>query len=144
MSDIPPVLVKLPRLSTGFLPNTADVSLGYLTEMTDQDFLRKVLAWIDERSAALELSDAEICKQAKTPYAIQNIRKAVRNGHGSRPKEPTLRALAKVLGNAPAGLLASSELSDLDMLRSREAQLQGQLNQIRAAIALIEETRRAG
>ena len=141
MSDMPPVLVKLPRLSMGFLPNLADIDFGYSTGMDD---LRAFLTWIDQRKADLGISDAEISRRAKHPYAVQNIRRTVRKGHGSRPKEETLRALAKVLGNAPTGLLASSELSDLDMLRSREANLQGQLEQIRAAIALIEETRRAG
>ena len=144
MSDMPPVLVKLPHLSTGFLPSPDDYRFGYLTEMDDQGFLRAVLAWIDERKTALEMSDSEICKEANTPYAIQNIRKAVRNGYGSRPKEPTLRALAKVLGNAPAGLLVSSELTDLDRLKAHETDLEGRLGQVRAAIALIEERRRVG
>ena len=141
LSDMPPVLVKLPRLSMGFLPSLADVDFGYSTGMDD---LRAFLAWIDRRKTELGISDAAISKRAKHPYAVQNIRRTVRKGHGSRPKEETVRAIAKALGNAPAGLLTSSELSDLDMLKTREAYLQGQLEQIRAAIALIEETRRAG
>ena len=141
VSDMPPVLVKLPRLSMGFLPSLTDIDSGYSTGMDD---LRSFLAWIDKRKADLGISDAEISRRAKRPYAVQNIRRTVRNGHGSRPKEETVRAIAKALGNAPAGVLSSSELSDLDMLKTREAHLQGQLEQVRAAIALIEETRRVG
>lgn len=68
--------------------------------------LKEILAWIDERKVALDgPSDSEIEKRAKCPSLIQNIRKTLKNGHGSLPKASSLAALAKVLGNPPAGLL---------------------------------------
>jgi hypothetical protein len=66
--------------------------------------LKDVLAWVDTRLKALGLSDRQAEGKAGTPSLIQNMRKTIRNGHGSLPKVPSLRKLGKVLGDEPPGL----------------------------------------
>lgn len=127
MPVMPETSVKLLRKSTAFLLRDAPFHSGYLTGME----LKDILAWIDERLAANKLSDTKAEKRAKTPSLIQNIRKSVKNDYGSLPKGSSLAALAKVLGNPPAGLLepikplgrpsSKSDLSDLEELRAEQA-----------------------
>lgn len=153
MSDISSVLVKLPDLSMAILPRETVGAVGYITGME----LAEVLAWINARLKALGRKDEWAEKQAGHPYAIRNIRKTVKNGHGSIPKTSTLADLAEVLGEAPAGLLKPlkpikpktprsprQELSDLEKLRVRLAEVRQEEAEILSAIRMIEQVRRAG
>lgn len=121
------ISVKLLRKSTANLLRDDPVNSGYSTAME----LKDVLAWIDTRKRVLGLSDAEVEKKAGRPSLVQNMRKTIKNGHGSLPKVASLRALAEVLGEAPAALLepltplsgkpSQNDSSALDELRERQA-----------------------
>lgn len=150
ISDMPPVSVKLPAMSTAVLPRTPERGFGYPTEME----LRDILTWIDQQLEARGISATEAERQAGHPYMIQNMRKTLRNGHGSVPKTQSLAKLAKVLGNAPPGLLEPiegfhlpappRELSDLELLEQQLADIDRQRERIIEAISLIKAARKSG
>jgi len=150
-----PILVKLPDLSTAILPSEQSPVVGYFTDME----LRDILAWIDAQLPVKGLKDDSASKLSGHPYAIQNMRKTLRNGRGSLPKAKTLADIARVLGSPPHGLKEPvthtqndpispapppGEPTDLDRLRARRADVAAELARIDAAIAMVEQIRQAG
>lgn len=139
--DMTPLWVRLPDKSMGLLPRAHDHLFGYFTEME----LKDILAWIDARKEATGLSDLQASKKAGHPYVIQNMRKTLRNGHGSRPKVETLKDLAKVLGEPPAALFDSTAIGeDLEtVLETRLAALEAEAERVRTTLQVIRETKQA-
>ena len=60
--------------------------------------LEAVLRRIEERLAQMGRSASAVSREAGKPYAIQNLRRAVRNGGRSGISTATLTALAAALG----------------------------------------------
>jgi hypothetical protein len=147
------VSVKLLRKSTAFLLRDRSWDSGYPTGME----LKDVIAWVDRRLSALDLSDRQAEALAKRASLIQNMRKTLRKGHGSLPKVASLRDLAKVLGEPPAGLFeplaplgkkSSAALAPEDavaklraqqeLYRRKEREYREKANAIDESIAILE------
>lgn len=104
--------------------------------------LTEVLEWIDRQLEAKGLSDLAAEKASRCPSLIQNIRKTIKNGHGSLPKPANLAKLAKVLGDPPPRLLeplaplranADNESPAVKTLRAEQAEYLQKANGAREA-----------
>lgn len=114
--------------------------------------LKSILKRIDERRKILGLSDAKASRKSKHNDVIKNIRKTVKDGHGSVPKIPTLVDLARALECDPAwllgpesapGTLHAGARSDLDMLVEQRDWYRREADALDRAISLLQRKDRA-
>ncbi len=135
MLDMTGISVNLPRLSTAILPGARIVGSGYITDMEPTE----ILAWVDARKKALGIkSDAAVGKKCGHPDVVRNMRRGL-----SSPKLPALRALAKALGEPPAGLFDMPQqrtgLPSLDEMEAERQELLRQAEELRITIDVLRK-----